>query len=146
MSVEQTLSFVVGTVLHVMRFFFLCFSEHTFHPCASFPLPTYSLLNSFLLLQMIFAFDGTPPSLEGNDELCPPSLRMLINDCWAQDPQQRPSFRGVNELLHIVKVEKTKKGRRETMLYSIFTACLCVSLTGMDFTGYSGSHPGCEHR
>ena len=90
MSVEQTLSFVVGTVLHVMRFFFLCFSEHTFHPCASFPLPTYSLLNSLLLLQMIFAFDGTPPSLEGNDELCPPSLRMLINDCWAQHPQQRP--------------------------------------------------------
>jgi len=47
---------------------------------------------------------GIRPDFTEQD--CPPMWRRLIESCWSQDPQQRPDFR---EILNILKQEQTKQ-------------------------------------
>jgi len=77
----------------------------------------HSLLNSLLLCaDDIRKFDGTRPNLEGNDELCPLDLRMLISACWAHDPQQRPNPHEVVERLRSVSDAKNQETPAQSQL------------------------------
>ena len=80
----------------------------------SFPIYCGFILILILLADDSRKRDGTRPDLTGNDELCPSSLQQLINDCWAQDPQQRPMAHKVLKRLRIIADEVSVFEREST--------------------------------
>jgi serine/threonine protein kinase len=42
------------------------------------------------------------PDLPSNPERCPPDLASLINDCWKQDPRDRPSTGEIVKLISLI--------------------------------------------